>query len=91
MLYYNHDKGTENPKHQKGKKIMKTTNTIIKDITDEYIAIVATEDAAYVKNVTEWINEITAEDLDETSEGWVEVSLDEAEEMISNGTIVDEA
>ena len=67
------------------------TNTIIKDTTGEYIAIVAAEDTAYVKNITAWIDDTTAEDLDETNEGWVEVSLDEAEEMVSSGTIVDEA
>ena len=54
------------------------TNTIIKDTTGEYIAIVAAEDTAYVKNITAWIDDTTAEDLDETNEGWVEVSLDEA-------------
>ena len=68
-----------------------TTNTIIKDTTGEYMAILAAEDTAYVKNITAWIDDTTAEDLDETNEGWVEVSLDEAEEMVSSGTIVDEA
>lgn len=66
-------------------------NTIIRDITGEYIAIVAKDEFTYCKNTTEWIDEITAEDLDETSEGWVEISLAEAEDMISAGTIIDEA
>lgn len=67
------------------------TNTIIKDITSEYIAIVVDNEIAYVKNITEWINETPVEDLDITADGWVEVSRVEAEEMISNGTIIDEA
>ena len=67
------------------------TNTIIKDITSEYIAIVVDKEIAYVKNITEWINEIPVEDLDTTTDGWVEVSRAEAEEMISNGTIIGEA
>ena len=72
-------------------KEMITDNTIVKDITGEYIAVVAYPETAYVKNVTSEMSYLKAEDLDETSEGWVEVSLEEAADIVSAGTIVDEA
>lgn len=63
--------------------------TIIKDTTGEYIAVIKTKTATLVKNVTLWIDDFDPNDLiDETAAGWIEVSDDEAENIISAGETI---
>ncbi len=57
---------------------------IIKDITDEYIAIVQTKETIYCKNTTKWINEINIEDLDETGDGWTVITADELDDLLNS-------
>lgn len=64
---------------------------IVKDITDEYIAVVQTEEAIHCKNTTKWIGEINVHNLDETSEGWVIITEEELNKILSSTTIVAEA
>ena len=70
---------------------MKRTHYIVKDITGEYGAIVQTDEAIYAKNTTEWIDEISVEDLDETSEGWNIITEEELEKVLDECRLIAKA
>ena len=66
----------------------KCYSTVIEDASGEVLAVMIVADTAYIKNITKWYPKINLNDLDETSDGWEEISIEEAESIIENGKIM---
>ena len=66
----------------------KCYSTVIEDASGEVLAVMIVIDTAYIKNITKWYSEINLNDLDETGDGWEEISVEEAENIIANGKVM---
>ena len=63
-------------------------STVIEDASGEVLAVMIVIDTAYIKNITKWYFESNLDELDETSDGWEEISVEEAENIIANGKVM---